>query len=145
MEKNANWREFHTLIVSRQFAPIRVFFREKTAKYKTRIGANWGNQGRILGYLLSPGSSKNCTHAGLPSIKLISVCDAEETKQSAKGTEKTTKNHRAKYSSHARDPENSSLGSTKNLISNLAQPRTSLKQDPHTRRHKNSSPGSTKN
>ena len=52
-EKNANWREFHTLIVSRQFAPIRVFFREKTAKYKTRIGANWGNQGRILGYLLS--------------------------------------------------------------------------------------------
>ena len=51
MEKNANWREFHTLIVSRQFAPISVFFREKTAKYKTRIGANWGNQGRILGYL----------------------------------------------------------------------------------------------
>ena len=31
-----------SLIVSRKFAPIRVFFREKTAKYKTRIGATRG-------------------------------------------------------------------------------------------------------
>ena len=66
VEKNANWREFHTLIVSRQFAPISVFFREKTAKYKTRIGANWGNQGRILGYLRCEGFNQSYSWSFTP-------------------------------------------------------------------------------